>query len=164
MGYTTDFEGQFTLNKPLLYVHQQYLRAFAKTRRMRRDPRKASTMPDPWREAVGLPIGVEGGYFVGGTGMAGQDHDASILDYNREPDEQPGLWCQWIPTDDGMGIKWDGGEKFYHYTEWLNYLIEHFFTRWGYVISGQVAYSGESRRDVGHVKIVDGRAIQVGAK
>lgn len=161
MGYTTDFEGHFTLDKPLRPEHAAYLHAFADTRRMRRDPHKASVMPDPRREAVGLPIGVEGGYFVGGGGFAGQDRDASILDYNHEPDEQPGLWCNWVPTDDGAGVKWDGGEKFYYYTEWLNYLIEHFFTRWGYVISGKVAYSGESRGDVGHVKIVEGRAVKV---
>jgi hypothetical protein len=28
-----------------------------------------------------LPPGKEGGYFVGGGGWAGQDHDASVLDY-----------------------------------------------------------------------------------
>ena len=161
MGYTTNFKGKFTLDKPLRPEHTAYLHAFADTRRMKRDPHKASMMPDQRRAAVGLPIGVEGGYFVGGYGFAGQDRDASIIDYNQEPTEQPGLWCKWIPTDDGTGIKWSGAEKFYDYVEWLNYLIDHFLTPWGYEISGKVAYSGESRGDVGHVKIVKGRAVKV---
>lgn len=160
MGYTTDFKGQFTLDKPLRPEHAAYLRAFAETRRMKRNPDKASAMPDPRREAVGLPIGVEGGYFVGAGGFAGQDRDASIIDYNQEPDEQPGLWCKWVPTEDGTGIEWSGAEKFYDYVEWLNYLIEHFFTRWGYVISGKVSYQGEDSSDRGKVKIVKGRAVR----
>jgi hypothetical protein len=31
----------------------------------------------------------------------------------------PGFWCQWVPSADGCGIEWDGGEKFYAYDKWL---------------------------------------------
>lgn len=160
MGYTTDFKGQFTLNKPLRPEHAAYLRAFAETRRMKRNQDKASTMPDPRREAVGLPIGVEGGYFVGGGGFMGQDRDASIIDYNQPPTGQPGLWCKWVPTEDGAGIEWSGAENFYDYVEWLNYLIDHFLAPWGYKIDGKVSYQGEDSSDRGKVKIVDGRAVR----
>jgi hypothetical protein len=34
---------------------------------MKRDAEKASKLADPVREAVGLPIGTEGEYFVGRT-------------------------------------------------------------------------------------------------
>ena len=161
MGYTTDFKGHFTLDKPLRPEHAAYLHAFSETRRMQRDAGKAGKLADPKREAVGLPIGVQAGYFVGGTGLAGQDRDASILDYNQEPMGQPGLWCGWGPTEDGGGIKWSGMEKFYSYTEWLNYLIDHFLAPWGYEISGAVEYQGESDDDRGKIKIVKGRAVQV---
>lgn len=149
MGYTTDFEGNFDLNKQLSAEHSQYLRQFSETRRMARDAKKAEKMPDPVRLAVGLPIGPEGAYFVGGTGCAGQDRDASIIEYNNEPYGQPGLWCQWVPTRDDRGIEWNGTEKFYNYVEWLQYLITHFLGPWGYVVNGRVSWRGEDHSDVG---------------
>jgi hypothetical protein len=177
MGYTTDFEGHFTLDKPLTPEQAAYLHAFCETRRMIRDVAvlekaapvafkgrrypgsDAEPLPEgatdrSLREAVGLPLGPEGAYHIG-SGYSGQDHDASILDYNVPPKGQPGLWCQWVPTKDGKGIGWDGGEKFYNYIEWLVYLIEHFLQPWGYVLSGQVIWQGEDRSDVGKIKVVD---------
>ncbi|HTG59201.1 MAG TPA: hypothetical protein VMG63_07310 [Terriglobia bacterium] len=47
-------------------------------------------------------------------------------------------YCQWMPSDDGKLLVWDGGEKFYEYVEWLQYLIDNFFVSWGYVINGSV--------------------------
>jgi hypothetical protein len=153
MGYTTDFEGCFTLDKPLDSGHAAYLRAFAETRRMNRDPRIADTFSDPLRQNIGLPIGAAGEYFVGGSGYFGQDSDNSIIDFNVPPDTQPGLWCQWIPNEDGTAIVWDGGEKFYHYVEWIKYLIEHFFSRWGYTLNGDVSWQGEEHDDHGVIMI-----------
>jgi hypothetical protein len=74
-------------------------------------------MPDPVRIAAGLPIGEDGDYFVGGGGFAGQDKDASVLSYNNPPKGQPGLWCKWIPGDEGKTIEWDNADKFYNYVE-----------------------------------------------
>ena len=108
MGYTTDFEGRFKLDKPLSPEQALYLHAFCETRRMVRDVavlEKAG--PDPFvgrnhdliaesvfagkpvtdrslREAVGLPLGEEGGYHIG-RGFAGQDRDDSIVEYNSPP-------------------------------------------------------------------------------
>lgn len=39
---------------------------------------------------------------------------------------QPGLRCQWEPTEDGTAIKWNGEEKFYKSPEWMTYLIDTF--------------------------------------
>lgn len=142
MGYTTTFEGQFKLNTPLTPAQCEYLRKFATTRRVGRDVTKLP--PDPVREAVGLPVGVEGEFFVGGDGAYGQDNDESVLDYNTAPAEQPGLWCQWTPSKDGTAIVWDEGEKFYCYVEWLEYLIVNMLIPWGHVINGNVTYQGES--------------------
>lgn len=144
MGYTTDFTGTFTLDRPLSTAQAAYLRKFAGTRRMERDPAKLKHLPDPERETVGLPVGEDGEFFTGGVGDAGQDYDASVRDYNCPPSSQPGLWCQWVPTKSGDGIQWDMGEKFYEYIAWLEYVIEKFLRPWGLVLSGEVDWVGEN--------------------
>src|SRR4051794_19989063 len=101
MGYTTAFDGKVRIEPPLEAVQIMYINTFNATRRMKRDARKAEVMLDPVRSRVSLPVGTEGVYFVGGTGHAGQDHDGSVIDYNRPPEGQPSLWCQWEVTDDG---------------------------------------------------------------
>jgi hypothetical protein len=137
----------------LLPEHAAYLLKFSQTRRMKRDPELVKTLPDPLREAVGLPVGKEAGYFVGGGGFRGQDHDSSVLDYNRPPRGQPGLWCHWIPNPDRSAFVWDGGEKFYYYIEWIEYLIKHFLGPWGYFLDGDVNWSGEDEADQGTIHI-----------
>lgn len=155
MGYTTEFDGQFNLDRPL-EIHQiEYLKKFSQTRRMLRDPVKCETMLDPYRKAVGLPIGIDGEYFVGASGFAGQVRDGSILDYNEPPSTQPGLWCQWIPSEDGIAIIWDGGEKFYNYVEWLEYIIKNFLEPWGYKVNGEVKWTGEEPYDLGIIRVTD---------
>lgn len=155
MGYTTDFEGEFQLDRPLNAEHQDYLQKFNETRRMKRDSNKAILLLDPVRDKANLPIGVEGEYFVGATGMMGQDRDDSVLEYNYPPWKQPGLWCGWVPSYDGSTIMWDGGEKFYYYIEWLEYIIEKFLKRWGYTLNGEVTYQGEDPSDFGMIVVKD---------
>lgn len=150
MGYSTYFDGEFTVTPPLTPAHREYLEAFRDTRRMKRNPLIADTFPDPLRVAVGLPVGDGGQYCVGSNRLnSGQDHDASILDYNKPPHDQPGLWCQWVPSEDGSLIVWDEGEKFYNYTEWLKYIIAHFLRPWGYKLSGTVSWQGDDDSDRG---------------
>ncbi len=132
--------------------HAAYLRRFSDTRRMKRDPEVARSLPDPVREAVGLSLGEEAEYFVGGTGWAGQDGDDSVRDYNTPPGKQPGLWCHWEPNDDRGTIRWDGGEKFYDYVAWLQYLIERFLGPWGYFLDGTVKWQGEDPSDQGVIR------------
>ncbi len=158
MGYDTKFRGAFTCSPPLKPEHSAYLKAFRTTRRMKRDPRKAEELPDPEREAVGLPVGDEGGYFVGGS-FIGKDDDPSVLDPNTPPDGQPGLWCQWTPGRNGDTIEWDRGEKFYDYCEWLEYLIAHFLNPWGYSLSGCVEWCGEEERDTGEILVIDNKVV-----
>ena len=84
MGYTTDFYGQFELDRPLAPKHAEYLNQFSETRRMKRNAGVAAKLPDPTREAAGLPIGTEGEYFVGAGGDFGQNSDESVLDYSLD--------------------------------------------------------------------------------
>lgn len=163
MGYTTYFDGSFEISPPLNPDQVAYLHALAGTRRMKRDAAIAEKFEDPKRKAVGLPIGEQAEFFVGSEliddGNAwncnGQSHDESIIDYNDPPDSQPGLWLQWTPSDDGETLEWDEGEKFYYYVEWLEYLIEKFFTPWGCKLNGKVEWSGEDSTDMGTIHVKD---------
>ena len=153
MGYTTYFDGEFVLDNPLSKEHFEYMKAFSQTRRMKRSSQKALKIPDPLREAVDLPIGLEGGYFVGNTNNFGQESDDSVTNSNISPKEQPGLWCQWTPSEGGSAIVHDEGEKFYFYIEWIEYLIKHFIEPWGYKLNGEVYWRGEEDDDMGKIFI-----------
>lgn len=59
----------------------------------------------------------------------------------------PGFWCQWIPTNDGAGIEWDGNEKFYHGEEWMKLIIDRFLKPWGIVGNGLILAQGEEIDD-----------------
>jgi len=180
MGYHTDFDGCFQLNKPLTKAHKAYLTRFNKSRRMKRDAGIAAKFTDPLRKAVKLSIGEQGQYYVGTVkgdketikpddprycdnipiqrqAHYGQRHDASVRDYNNPPDDQPGLWCQWTPTEDGSAIEWDGGEKFYYYVEWLQYLIDNFLQPWGYTLNGKVKWKGEEKGDRGTITVTNNK-------
>lgn len=63
--------------------------------------------------------------------------------------------CQWVPTDDGTGIEWDGGEKFYDYIPWIEYIVATYLVPWGYVLNGSVRWSGEEVTDVGTIVVKD---------
>lgn len=155
MGYTTDFEGSFQLDKPLSEDQALYLRTFAESRRMKRDAKKTAKRADPRRLAVRLPAGPQGGFFVGEEGSFGQDSGGDVVDSNTPPKGQPGLWCQWVPTEDRHGIEWDRGEKFYEYTAWLAYIIENFLAPWGFRLDGEVTWQGESFDDMGQLVVVN---------
>lgn len=157
MGYTTDFDGSFDCTPALNESQIAYLKKFAETRRMKRDSNIAATLPDPLREAVGLPIGEEGEFFVGCRGSYGQGGDDSVLNNNSPANTQPGLWCQWVPSDDGSQIEWDGGEKFYNYIEWIKYINEKFLKPWEIVLNGTVSWSGEDSGDVGVIVAKEGK-------
>jgi len=150
MGYTTEFEGSIAVEPPLDAAEVAYLRKFSQTRRMYR---------------------AKGPYFVEGAGEYGQGHDSDIIDYNRPPEGQPGLWCQWTPAEDGRSIGWDGGEKFYEAARWMSYLVEHFlgsapraasqipFLK-GHRLSGTIAAQGEDPSDR-WLLTVDGDTVTV---
>jgi len=146
MGYTTDFSGRFELNKELTPKMAQYLKMFNETRRMGRNTDEV--------------FGVQGEFFVFGGGNFGQNQEPNIIDYNKAPSTQPGLWCQWTPSDDNMGIEWDGGEKFYYYSDWLVYLIHKVLAPNGYVLNGVVTWQGEEIGDVGEIIVENNRVFE----
>jgi hypothetical protein len=81
-------------------------------------------------------------------------------DCNEPPAGMPGLWCQWVPvdmTEEGLSsaIGWDGGEKFYDYVEWIEWLIANMLGPKGYVLNGIVSWEGEESADMGQIVIKD---------
>jgi len=116
--------------------------------------------------------------------LVGNSKDDSIIDFNQSPgnvvkgkDEdfgtywsrhtkqiqdglcQPGFWCQWTVEQQFEGgefvLVWDGSEKFYNYVEWLKYLINHFFEKWGVKLNGEITWEGEDSEDMGKIVVVD---------
>lgn len=156
MGYTTDFMGRFEFNKPVEPWLIEYVNKFCETRRMKRDNEKIKELFPNWKDLCFKgELGVDGEYFIGGIGFMGQGCDDSVIDQNRPPRTQPELWCQWIVSEDGMYLEWDGGEKFYSYCEWLDYLICEFFHPLGYVLNGYVEWQGEDYDDFGTLTVTD---------
>lgn len=145
MGYSTDFNGHFNIKPTMQQEHIAYLNEFNNTRRMQRDVDKTKKLSDPLREAVGLPVGTEGEFFVGVD-------DESIINHNSPPSTQPGLWCQWLVAKGGTIIEAEG-DKFYSYTEWLKYIIENFLKPWGYTVNGEVTWAGEDPSDLGKITV-----------
>lgn len=86
-------------------------------------------------------------------------HLGEFSDTRQEGDEKPGLWCQWVPTDDGAALEWDGNERFYEYTPWLRRLLDDFLVPWGRTLHGAVEWQGEESDDRG-VIYAEGAAVE----
>lgn len=144
MGYTTDFNGEFMLDKPLAPEDLDFLNKLNQTRRMKRN--------------VGPEFGVDGEFYVAGDGdnyLLSDDElkPSNIVNHNTPPNTQPGLWCGWRPNDNGTAIEWDGGEKFYEYVAWIQYLITKILAPRGYSLTGDVHWQGEDSDDKGKIVI-----------
>ncbi len=146
MGYTTEFAGDFEVQPRLSPDHLCFLMAFSETRHMLQDE-KESVFSRRLRERVGLPYD---------DGLHSVNSGSSAL-HEKTDERVPGIWCQWRPKKDGSALEWDGGEKFYHYVSWLDYLLRTYLTPWGYTLSGTVWFRGEDWDDAGRITIVDGR-------
>ncbi len=150
MGYTTEFYGEVEIVPPLNDAEREYLLGFSRTRRMDRE---------------------RGPYFVGGSGFRGQGHDPDVRNQNQAPEGQPGLWCHWVPSDDGSLLAWDEAEKFYEADAWMAYLIDHFlragarasisgeeqfaaFT-FDHVLNGEIEAQGEELADRWLLRVED---------
>jgi hypothetical protein len=150
VGYTTSFSGSVRISPPLNAEEIAFLTKFNETRRMHCQ---------------------QGPYYVDRGGFMGQDHDLDVLDYNRPPPGQPGLWCKWRPTEDGTKIVWDGGEKFYDSPEWMKYIIAHFlapgaiakselpFLQANHTVSGTIEAQGEESDDRWDLVVQDNRVF-----
>lgn len=69
--------------------------------------------------------------------------------------KMPGIWCDWVPTEDGEYLQWNESEKFYNYVEWLQWLVVNFFQPKGYTLNGQIEWEGEDNEDIGTIIVKD---------
>ena len=140
MGYTTEFDGCVKTDKPVVEEIFSLINGLSKTRRMK-------------RKMTGF--GVEGEFYYDPESTNyGQDYDSKdVIDSNTPPSTQPGLWLQWKMKEDKQTIEWDGGEKFYAYIEWMEYIIKQILAPAGYIVNGEIAWSGEEVRDNGVIVV-----------
>lgn len=138
MGYQTEFTGCFNLNKKLSTKMHGFLNSFNEIRHVKRHI---------------THYGLHGEFYVN------QDESGIRNPNDDPPSTQPNEWCQWRPTHDGMGIEWDGNEKFYDYVTWLKYIIAKFLKPNGYILNGTVQYQGEDSDDNGNIRVVRNRVV-----
>ena len=81
---------------------------------------------------------------------------------HRDEKGMPGIWCDWVPNNDGTAIEHNDGEKFYNYIEWIEYLIETYLKPWGYVIEdSEVTWNGEESDDLGTIYVKENKVTSV---
>lgn len=67
----------------------------------------------------------------------------------------PDSYNQWEPNEDGTAFGWNGGEKFYNYIEWLDWLAMEYFEPRGIKLNGKIEWSGEEMGDTGTISVLD---------
>lgn len=156
MGYDTNFEGAFDISPPLSSDQVKYLKALAGTRRVTRS--QIDGLADPLREAVGLEPGPDGCFFTGHVDETGTSYfkdGPGVVNGNSPPADQPGLWLNWIATNDGTKMQWNGSEKSYHMAEWVLWLVSNIFKPWGRRLLGVVHWTGGDMYSAGTILIKD---------
>lgn len=185
MGYTTYFDGKITTKQTISDEIRNYLERFMVIRHMKRDNQKIREVYPDWKEhCLNGKLGIDGEFFAtpellpeeyavksffGGMknwkgedapegylfNPVGQDSDVSVTDKNTPGGSCPGLWCQW--RLDGSDIVWDGGEKFYNYVEWLDWLIRFVFDPANIKFNGRIYWQGEEINDYGIIDVEDNK-------
>ncbi len=80
---------------------------------------------------------------------------AAVKQYNLPPNI-PGWYSQWVMIDgDRMTIRWNQGEKFQAYIDWIKYYVNCVLAPGGYVLNGTLDWQGQSIVDRGQIIIED---------
>lgn len=81
-----------------------------------------------------------------------------LLTWADDPDNidqaKPESYLQWVPSRELDAIGWDGNEKFYNYTEWMQWVCD-WLKSIGITANGTLQWSGEETQDVGLLVVVD---------
>lgn len=75
--------------------------------------------------------------------------------------DAPDSYCQWVLTNDFGGIEWNRSEKFYHYAEWLQFIIDSVLAPVGVKLLGRVKFQGESWDDRGELVVDDDQEVRI---
>jgi hypothetical protein len=89
--------------------------------------------------------------------------DLEDRDFRDRPLEipAPSNYCQWVLTKDCKGLEWDGGEKFYSYDKWLEYIAKYILKPAGITLNGKVSFKGEEWSDRGWLVCDNGTVSKV---
>ncbi len=114
MRIGTVVSGYLRVEPPLNRQEVAYLQAFNATRRVLRQRGPYAVHDDRSGQESLQP-------------RAPKNAGADIIDMNSPAEGQPGLWCPWTVSDDGLFVQWD--EQAVDGTvlaPWLAYLLGHF--------------------------------------
>lgn len=174
MGYTTSFDGEFHLDPPDRVTQDDLDAAIVSgikpprpnqwvtgTRQLTNKERSTLVRLRGYASAdqvVGAPCPLGHQHHKSEACMLGVEVFVPDLDY------MPDSWCQW-EIHDGR-LVWDEGDKFYHYIEWLCWLIRNVFDPRGVGLDGEVTWYGEDFDDRGKIRVFGARPernqVQVG--
>ncbi len=134
MGVSTIYKGTIKIKEIVPENVYNYINSFSKIRHMKRDNEEIrKNFPDYYKNIFGFTLGSDGEFWVDEKAAR---KNIAILDYNKPPETQPGLYCQWIlrgaKCEDGyedVVIKWNNYEKFYEGNKWLKYIIDNFLSK-----------------------------------
>lgn len=105
--------------------------------------------------------------FSGSVSISPPLNQAEIDFLNKFSESRRLNTCQWVPTDDGTELVWDGNEKFYESEEWMKYIIQHFlkpncvakntlpFLQANHVVNGVIHACGEEKGDVWDLNVTN---------
>ncbi len=172
MGYTTTFEGKVKISPPLNKEEIKFLKFFCGVAHIKRKHSEAYYFLQKRNFLTEMisKIYIQFWSFWGYELESGAQKE--IIDDGSPPDGQPSKWCQFMPTDDGHYIVWDGLEKFYYSLEWMQYLIDHFigddpkakselpFLQ-SHVLNGEMKAFGEDEEDRWILKVKNNKAYGV---
>ena len=155
MGYTTWFEGELTPNKPFKKKFINYINAFSEKWHEPRDVEIIKRSDPDWaKHCLDGNLGPYGMYYVG-------NFDEGVIDRSLAKSYTcPRYWCNWCINEETGVVEWNGGEKFYQYTDWLIYLIENFFEPAGYILNGEFIWIGEDSDDRGKISVVNNKVSE----
>lgn len=86
--------------------------------------------------------------------------DTNIISMNDPPETQPDIYCHWIITNNGNGIKWNENEPPYNHITWLRYIIDNFIVPWDYILKGSVDFTNQYY-DYNEIIILDDNIITI---
>jgi hypothetical protein len=153
MGYSTDFNGDFNITPQPSEEFSDKFNEWKDSRRVAIDVTKlpSDVLVNSSKYTIFGDIGKDGSLLIGQDSM----NAPHVPNYNS-PGSMPGLWCQW-EIDSEFNLAWDGGEKFYHYIDWLYWLIENIFEPQGFTLNGECEWCGEEREDYGVIRITNNK-------
>jgi len=141
------YDGAMYLRGQLTKAQSDYLYSFSARSHLRHDENYLGK--DPLREAVGLPLGVQGAYFTGTfIDRGGPQYDEVVVG-------QPSEWCDIEYHKDLNALVWDGTSGGGYIRQWLEYIRDHFLNLWGYQIDGAL-YWRDNEKDFGTIRCEEG--------